>query len=138
MSLQHPDTPHVVPYDRSVSTGWLRCDRHLIVGVWQPAYRILSHAAYGRALPEQPLPPAHYAVHITCPGRPLLRIGPYTQCHHADHDAARLRQRLHQPGSVAEAVPFDFDAFNAYHDPHRQNIDDLVVQEPSASPALEP
>ncbi|MFI1259152.1 hypothetical protein ACH4U6_36200 [Streptomyces netropsis] len=47
-------------------------------------------------------PSAHYAVHITRPGRQLLRIVPYTQCHHADHDATCLSQQLQNTGDIDE------------------------------------
>ncbi|MET9646154.1 hypothetical protein [Streptomyces syringium] len=117
----------------TLAKGWLRCETSLILGTWQPAYRILPHAAAGLDLPtDVGLPPAHYAVRITRPGRPLLRIGPYTQCRHADHDADRLNQQLQntsEAGGAATAVPFDFSATDTYQDPQDQDVDHLLARE---------
>lgn len=108
--------------------GWLRCETRLIIGVWQPIYELLTHEYAGLELPDQPLPPAHYAVHIHRPGQPLLRLGPYTQCDAADYTASRLQQHAQQAGLdvTAEAVPFDvrLDAHDtsAYQDPAEHTI----------------
>lgn len=115
---------------RPIGTGWLRCDRQLIIGAWHPDFWPLTHTANGLPLPDQPLPPAHYAVHITHGGRPLLMIGPYTQCHQADHDAAHLRRRAalatgSDPITIT-AAPFNFEAVDAYCDPHTTNVDQLL------------
>lgn len=120
LALVHPDTPHA-PYDRRYNRGWLRCERRLIFGAWHSAYRVLTHIACGLDLPDQPLPPAHYAVHITRSGRPLLRIGPYNQCGQAARDAARMHQQLQDIGedaASAETAPFDVDVdiADGYHD----------------------
>lgn len=134
LALQHPD----VPYARYTRKGWLRCETPLILGTWQPAYRILTHAAAGLDLPNDVgLPPAHYAVHINRPGRPLLRIGPYTQCHHADRDATRLRQQLQNSdgASTVTAEPFDFDALDTYQGPQDQDVYDLLAHEQPIAPS---
>ncbi|MEV4871495.1 hypothetical protein [Streptomyces syringium] len=138
LALQHPDVPYARYGDRYTRKGWLRCETSLILGTWQPAYRILTHAAAGLDLPtDVGLPPAHYAVHITRPGRPLLRIGPYTQCHHADRDATRLRQQLQNTGgaSTVTTEPIDFDAIDTYQDPHDQDVDGLLAHEQPTAPS---
>jgi len=80
--------------------------------------------------PAEGAVPAHYAVHITRPGRPLLCIGPYHQCIEADDASTRINKQWQNTGgtdATAEAVPFGFGTIDAYHDPHRRDIDQLVT-----------
>ncbi|MFI5752996.1 hypothetical protein ACIBBE_46010 [Streptomyces sp. NPDC051644] len=96
VALVHPDTPHAAAYaHRSTSKGRLRCETNTILGVWNPAYAMLTHAAAGPGLPaDVGMAPANYGVHVEVrrpdgTGYTLLRLGPYTQVRHADRDAAR-------------------------------------------------
>lgn len=134
VALVHPDDPHVRYGDRYTRKGWLRCETSTILGTWDPAYWMLTHAAAGLDLPtEVGMPPAHYAVHVAQRpaelGQLLLRIGPYTQCHHAERDAERLNAQLQNAASeaVAQAVPFDISDHAAYHDPYVEDTDALLA-----------
>ncbi|MFD3875734.1 hypothetical protein [Streptomyces sp. NPDC058623] len=75
---------------------WLRCETVAILGLWQPAYTALTHAAAGLDLPDDVgMPPAHYGVDVEArqpdgSGFTLLRLGPYTQTCLASRDAERL------------------------------------------------
>ncbi|WP_331743117.1 hypothetical protein OG239_43095 (plasmid) [Streptomyces sp. NBC_00868] len=131
VALVHPDTPHT-PYSRRFNTGWVRCETTAILGTWQPAYRMLTHAAAALDLPDDiGMRPAHYAVHVEA-RRPdgtryaLLRLGPYTQCGHTDRDVDQLNAQLAQaaPGTqvlTASAVPFDFSGLESYSDPYESD-----------------
>lgn len=67
------------------SKGWLRCQTDAILGVRQPAYAMLTHAAAGLDLPtDVGMAPAHYGVIVEAcrsdgTGYTLLRLGPYTR-----------------------------------------------------------
>ncbi|MGW7605277.1 hypothetical protein [Streptomyces antimycoticus] len=133
VALVHPDDPHVRYGDRYTRKGWLRCETSTILGTWTPAYRMLTRAAASLDLPtDVGMPPAHYAVHIAqCPkgelGQLLLRIGPYTQCHHAERDADRLNAQLQNAEAVAKTVPFDVSDHASYRDPYEEDIDALLA-----------
>lgn len=71
VALVHPDTPHAPAYLHGrqpgyTNKGWLRCDTTAILGVWQPAYAMLTHAGAGLPLPND-LAPAHYGVLFQTP-----------------------------------------------------------------------
>ncbi|MDX2835450.1 hypothetical protein [Streptomyces scabiei] len=71
-----------------------------IIGVWNPAFAVLTHAAAGLNLPDDVgMPPPNYAVHVEArrqdnTGYTLLRLGPYTQTWLASRDADRLNTEL--------------------------------------------
>ncbi|MFJ9855302.1 hypothetical protein [Streptomyces sp. NPDC101150] len=105
VALVHPDTPHTAAYLHGHQLGytakvWLRCETAAILGVWQSAYAVLTHAAAGLDLPDDVgMTPAHYGVHVEArridgTGYTLLRLGPYTQTWHASRDADRLNTEL--------------------------------------------
>lgn len=107
VALVHPDTPHAAAYLhgrqlRYTERGWLRCKTTAILGIWQPAYAMLTHAAAGLPLPDDiGMDPAHYALYIearkrddSLDGFTLLRLGPYTQTRHAQQDYDRLTATL--------------------------------------------
>ncbi|MFJ7209517.1 hypothetical protein ACIQWR_39050 [Streptomyces sp. NPDC098789] len=70
VALVHPYTPHAAAYLHGrqlgyTNRGWLRCETAGILGLWQPAYTALSHAAAGSELPDDVgMAPAHYGVDI--------------------------------------------------------------------------
>lgn len=137
VALRHPDTPHAAAYLHGrqlgyASRGWLRCETTAIVGIWQPAYAILTHAAADLPLPQDVgMAPAHYGVHVEArssdgSGHTLLRLGPYFQTWLAGHDADRLNTELAGkaatvlPGFTvtAKAAPFDVSEHESYDDPY--------------------
>lgn len=130
VTLVHPDTPHVPYADRYTSKGGLRCETSTILGTWNPAYRMLTYAAASLDLPDDiAMPQAHYAIHIArYPhgefGQILLRIGPYTQCHHTEHDADRLNALLEKgsTGAVAKATLFVVSDHESYADPYTTDV----------------
>ncbi|WP_234327944.1 hypothetical protein [Streptomyces sp. NRRL F-2664] len=123
--------------------GWLRCETTAILGVWQPAYAMLTHAAAGLPLPEDVgigMPPAHYAVDVEAcepdeSGFTFLRFGPYTQTWLASRYADRLNTELEGqaativPGFMvtAKCVPFDFGDRENYSDPYRTDVTALLA-----------
>ncbi|MEU1456577.1 hypothetical protein [Streptomyces avermitilis] len=66
VALVHPDTPHAAAYLHGhqlgyTERGWLCCETTAILGVWQPGYAMLTHAAAGLPLPDDiGMDPAHY------------------------------------------------------------------------------
>ncbi|MFF4647274.1 hypothetical protein [Streptomyces sp. NPDC001389] len=70
IALVHPDTPHASAYlhGRHLGyneRGWLRCETTAVLGAWQPAYTMLTHAAANLPLPDHVgMDPAHYGVHV--------------------------------------------------------------------------
>ncbi|MEU6996673.1 hypothetical protein ABZ953_39275 [Streptomyces sp. NPDC046465] len=57
VALVHPDTPQATAYlhGRQLgysSRGWLRCHITSVLGIWQPAYAMLTHAAANLPLPD--------------------------------------------------------------------------------------
>ncbi|MFE1335674.1 hypothetical protein [Streptomyces microflavus] len=111
VTLVHPATPHAAAYRNGrelgyTERGWLRCPTGAILGVWQPGYETLTHAAANLPLPDDVgMEPAHYALHIearkrdgSLDGYTLLRLGPYTQTRHAQQDGDRLTAALEGQG----------------------------------------
>ncbi|WP_438490744.1 hypothetical protein [Streptomyces sp. S186] len=146
VALVHPDTPHAAAYLHGrqfgyTDRGWLRCKTTAILGVWQSAYTMLTHAAAGLSLPDDVgMTPAHYAVHVEArrsdgTGYTLLRLGPYTQTWLASHDADRLNTELE--GRAATVIPgftvtakdalFDVSDHESYADPHGTDIAALLA-----------
>ncbi|MEU9031480.1 hypothetical protein AB0D46_28985 [Streptomyces sp. NPDC048383] len=142
VALVHPGTPHAAAYaHRYTRKGWLRCETTAILGLWQPAYTALSHAASGLDLPDDVgMSPAHYGVDVEArqadgSGFTLLRLGPYSQTRLASRDADRLTTEL--DGQEATVVPgftvtaasarFDFDDHENYSDPCRSDITELLA-----------
>jgi hypothetical protein len=146
VALRHPDTPHAAAYLHGhqlgyTGRGWLRCDTSRILGIWQPAYAMLTHAAADLPLPEDVgMGLAHYAVHVEVrrtnnSGGTLLRLGPYSQTWLASRDAGRLNTLLEGraatvlPGFTvtAKAVPFHVSEHEGYADPHDADIVALLA-----------
>ncbi|MGW3957694.1 hypothetical protein ACWEKM_44035 [Streptomyces sp. NPDC004752] len=146
MALVHPDTPHATAYPHGhklgyAERGWLRCETTAILGVWQPAYAMLTHAAANLPLPDDVgMTPAHYGVHVEArrsdnTGHTLLRLGPYTQTWLASRDADRLNTELEGreatliPGFTvtAKGAPFHVSDHESYTDPHGADIATLLA-----------
>ncbi|MFJ6393953.1 hypothetical protein ACIQJT_40980 [Streptomyces sp. NPDC091972] len=146
VALRHPDTPHAAAYLHGhqlgyTNRGWLRCETSKILGIWQPAYTMLTHAAANLPLPDDVgMNPAHYGVHVEArrsdnTGRILLRLGPYTQTWHASRDADRLNTELEGraapvlPGFTvtAKAAPFHVSDHASYADPYDTDIVALLT-----------
>ncbi|MCF3143676.1 hypothetical protein [Streptomyces platensis] len=146
VSLAHPDTPHAAAYLHGrrlgyTDKGWLRCETAAILGVWQPAYAMLTHAVADLPLPDDVgMAPAHYGVHVearrsdgTC--YTLLRLGPYTQTWLASRDAGRVNAELEGkaatviPGFTVTAkdAPFDVSDHAAYNDPYETDVAVLLA-----------
>ncbi|MEV0604565.1 hypothetical protein AB0I82_35440 [Streptomyces sp. NPDC050315] len=139
VALVHPDTPHAGAYLHGrqlgyTERGWLRCETSTILGLWQPGYAMLTHAAAGLPLPDDiGMAPAHYALYIEArkrddsrDGFTLLRLGPYTQTRHAQQDYDRLtaaldgREAILVPGHRVSArfAPFDVSDHHLFADPY--------------------
>ncbi|MET8168884.1 hypothetical protein ACIRPU_40555 [Streptomyces sp. NPDC102259] len=132
VALQHPGGSYTPYGERYRKLGWLRCETIDILGVWNPAYEPLTHAAAGLDLPDDVgMAPANYGVHVEArrsdgTGYTLLRLGPYFQTWIAGHDADRLNTELAGkaatvvPGFTvtAKAAPFDVSDHEAYDDPY--------------------
>ncbi|MEV5080396.1 hypothetical protein ACIQFZ_41430 [Streptomyces sp. NPDC093064] len=146
VALVHTDIPHAAAYLHGhqlgyTSKGWLRCETNAILGVWQPAYAMLTHAAAGLPLPDDVgMAPAHYGVHVEArrsngTGYTLLRLGPYTQTWLASRDADRLNTELEGraataiPGCTVTAkdAPFDVSDHESYADPHGADVAALLA-----------
>ncbi|WP_030592909.1 hypothetical protein [Streptomyces anulatus] len=146
VSLVHPDTPHAAAYLHGHqlgynAKGWLRCETTAILGTWQPAYAMLTHAAANLPLPEDVgMDPAHYGVHVEArradgTGYTLLRLGPYFQTWVASHDADQLNTEL--AGQAATVLPgftvtvkdtlFDVSDHDSYTDPYLTDITKLLA-----------
>lgn len=107
VALVHPNTGHAAAYLHGhqlgyTGKGWLRCETTAILGTWQPAYAMLTHAAANLPLPDDVgMDPAHYSVHVEArradgTGYLLLRLGPYTQTWRpTQHRAGRPRRHRH-------------------------------------------
>ena len=127
--------------DRYTRKGWLRCETTAILGVWNPAYRMLTHAAAGLDLPDDVgMAPALYGVHVEARrkdnrGHVLLRLGPYNQARHTDRDVDRLS--AHLEGKEDEIMPgftltvkgavFDVSDHLAYCDPYEADTIALLA-----------
>ncbi|MEW1552264.1 hypothetical protein [Streptomyces tsukubensis] len=136
VALVHPDTPHAAAYLHGhqlgyTGKGWLRCETTAILGTWQPAYTMLTHADANLPLPtDLGMDPAHYAVHIEArhpdgASRALLRLGPYTQTRHATRAASRINAELERNATgvpsrtvTAKTAPFNVNDHDKYADLH--------------------
>ncbi|MFJ3043832.1 hypothetical protein [Streptomyces tendae] len=139
VALVHPDTPQAGAYLHGrqlgyTNRGWLRCNTTSIVGFWQPGYTMLTHAAADLPLPDDTgMAPAHYALYIearkrddSLDGFTLLRLGPYTQTRHAQHDHDRItaaldgRETTLVPGHRVSVRfgPFDVSDHPLFADPY--------------------
>ncbi|MCX4673636.1 hypothetical protein OG453_44580 [Streptomyces sp. NBC_01381] len=146
VALIHPDTPQAAAYLQGrklgyTGRGWLRCETAAILGVWQPVYATLTHAAAGLDLPDDVgMPPAHYGIHVEArceddTSHTLLRLGPYTQTRHAEYDVRFLNAELEgraAPGEsrfTARAVgaPFDVSSHESYSDPYANDAAELLA-----------
>ncbi|MFH8797581.1 hypothetical protein [Streptomyces sp. NPDC017941] len=146
VALVHPDTPHATAYLHGhqlgyTSRGWLRCQTLAILGLWHPAYAMLSHAAANLSLPaDVGMSPAHYGVHLEGRHRDgtrhtLLRVGPYSQSWQALRDADRIN-RAARDGSIsaldgctiaAADMPFIVSDHKSYVDPYGPDGADVRV-----------
>ncbi|GHI33199.1 hypothetical protein [Streptomyces daghestanicus] len=147
VALVHPDTGDAAAYlhGRQLGydgRGWLRCATTAILGTWQPAYAMLTHAAAGLPLPNDVgMAPAHYALYIearkrddSLDGFTLLRVGPYTQTRHAQQDYDRLttaldgRETTLVPGHrvAARFGPFDVSDHHLFADPYEADAAALL------------
>ncbi|WP_046500632.1 hypothetical protein [Streptomyces odonnellii] len=146
VAVVHPDTPHAAAYLHGhqlgyTNRGWLRCETTAILGAWQPAYAMLTHAAANLLLPNNiGMDPAHYGVHVEArrsdgTSLTLLRLGPYTQTWLACRAADRLNTELSGraatviPGLtvIAKDAPFDVSDHESYADPHGVDIAALLA-----------
>ncbi|MGW2777261.1 hypothetical protein ACWC4C_32980 [Streptomyces olivaceoviridis] len=148
VTLVHPDTPHADAYLHGrqlgyTERGWLRYETTAIVGVRQPGYVMLTHAAAGLPLPDDiGMEPAHYALYIEArkrddsrDGFTLLRVGPYTQTRHAQQDHDRLTAALDgrdttlMPGHRVSAryAPFDVSDHQKFTDPYEADAVALLA-----------
>ncbi|MFB6814478.1 hypothetical protein ACFCV8_08025 [Streptomyces sp. NPDC056347] len=156
IALTHPDTPHAHAYLHGhqlgyTEHGWLHCNTTAILGLWQPSYTTLTHAAANLPLPENTgMDPAHYALHIEARKRDdnhdsytLLRLGPYTQTRHAQQDYDRIAAALDGreitlvPGHrvSARVGPFCASGHRLFADPYEADavaLLDAAVAEVSA------
>ncbi|MFJ7062880.1 hypothetical protein ACIQVA_35255 [Streptomyces microflavus] len=107
VALVHPAAPHAAAYRNGrqlgyTERGWLRCQTSSILGIRQPSYETLTHAAANLLQPDDlGMDPARYALCIEArkrddspDGHTLLRLGPYTQTGHAQQDHDRLTAAL--------------------------------------------
>ncbi|MFC7818707.1 hypothetical protein ACFUTR_29210 [Streptomyces sp. NPDC057367] len=143
VALVHPGTPHAASYLHGrqlgyTERGWLRCPTNAILGVWQPGYAMLTHAAANLSLPDDVgMELAHYALYIearrrddSLDGYTLLRFGPYTQTRHAQQDYDRLtaaldgRETTIEPGFRVSARfgPFDVSDHQLFGDPYEADV----------------
>jgi hypothetical protein len=141
VALQHPDGSYAPYGDRYRRLGWLRCETSTILGVWNPAYAPLTHAAAGLDLPEDVgMEPASYAIYVEArkadgKGYTLLRLGPYNQARHASQDADRLtatldgRETAVVPGFTVTArpAPFDVSDHKLFTDPYEADAVALLA-----------
>lgn len=146
VALVHPDTPHAAAYLHGhqlgyTGKGWLRCETTAILGTWQPAYAMLTHAAANLPLPDDVgMDPARYAVHVEArrpdgSGDTLLRLGPYFQTWVASHDADHLNTEL--AGRATTVLPgftvtvkdtlFDVSDHVSYTDPYVVDVAALLA-----------
>ncbi|MFF3714000.1 hypothetical protein [Streptomyces phaeochromogenes] len=102
---------------------------------------MLTHAAAGLDLPDDVgMAPALYGVHVEARrqnnrGHVLLRLGPYTQARHTDHDVDRLN--AYQDGQAdtlmpgftltVKGAPFDVSDYLAYCDPYEADAVALLA-----------
>ncbi|MEV0694846.1 hypothetical protein [Streptomyces sp. NPDC050388] len=136
VALQHPAGQHMPYGERYRKLGWLRCETDKILGMWDPAYAPLTHAAAGLDLPaDVGMEPAHYAIYVEAwkpdgKGYTLLRLGPYTQARHASQDADLLtaslegRETTAVPGYRVSArpAPFNVSGHQLFTEPYEADI----------------
>ncbi|WP_331763973.1 hypothetical protein [Streptomyces cyaneofuscatus] len=143
VALVHPATPHAAAYRNGrelgyTERGWLRCHTSEILGIWQPGYETLTHAAANLPLPaDLGMEPAHYALHIearkrdgSLDGYTLLRLGPYTETRHAQQDGDRLtaaldgRETTLAPGFrvTMRFGPFNVSDHQLFTDPYETDV----------------
>ncbi|MDV5143234.1 hypothetical protein R1T08_02645 [Streptomyces sp. SBC-4] len=141
IALQHPDGPHAPYAERYHTRGWLRCETTRIIGAWNPAYAVLTHAHAGFDLPDDTgMEPAHYAVLVDArkpdgTGYTILRLGPYTQTEHTVRDADRLTAALDAQESVlipgftivAQPAPYDPNNHARFTDPYETDAVALLA-----------
>lgn len=143
VALEHPGGPYTPYGARYRKLGWLRCETTKILGIWNPAYAPLTHAAAGLDLPDDVgMEPANYAIYIearkrddTNKGYTLLRLGPYTQAWHASRDADLLdsalegRETTAVPGFriSARPAPFDVSDHKLFTDPYDADVAALLA-----------
>lgn len=146
VTLVHPDTPNAATHRHGhdlgyTGRGWLRCETTAILGSWQSAYTMLTHAAANLPLPDDVgMDRAHYGVHVEArrpdgSGYTLLRLGPYPQTWLASRDADRLNTVLEDqaatvvPGFTVTATTalFDFGDRETYRDPYRSDVAVLMA-----------
>ncbi|MFF3787553.1 hypothetical protein [Streptomyces sp. NPDC001933] len=141
VALQHPGGSYSPCGERYRKPGWLRCETATILGVWDPAYAPLTHAAAGLDLPDSiGMEPAHYAIYVEArkpdgKGYTLLRLGPYTQTGHTSQDAGRLtaalegRETTVVPGFrvTARSAPFDVSDHQLFSDPYEADAVALLA-----------
>ncbi|MEU4955800.1 hypothetical protein ACFYN3_39055 [Streptomyces lavendulae] len=141
VALVHPVVPNAAAHRHGhdlgyTDRGWLRCKTTAILGAWQPAYAMLTHAAANLPLPHDlAMATAHYGVHVEArrpdgSGYTLLRLGPYAQTWLASRDADRLN--THLAGRAALVIPgytvtaknaaFDVSDHDSYTDPHSADV----------------
>ncbi|MFE3582690.1 hypothetical protein [Streptomyces vinaceus] len=146
VTLVHPDAPNAAAHRHGhdlgyTDRGWLRCETTTILGAWQPAYAMLTHAAVNLPLPDDVgMDRAHYGVHVEArrpdgTGCTLLRLGPYTQTWLASRDADCLNTSL--AGRAATVVSgYTVTAQNAafvvsdhgnYTDPQGADVTSLLA-----------
>lgn len=141
VALQHPGGSYTPYGERYRKLGWLRCETTAILGLWNPAYAMLTHAAADLDLPDDiGMAPAHYSVHVEArrsdgTGYTLLRLGPYFQTWLASRDADRLNTELE--GRAATVIPgftvtakgtlFDVSDHKSYTDPYETDIAALLA-----------
>ncbi|MFB6999329.1 hypothetical protein ACFCXF_14790 [Streptomyces virginiae] len=146
VALVHPDAPNAAAHRHGhdlgyTGRGWLRCETTEILGAWQPAYTMLTHAAGNFPLPDDVgMDRAHYGVHVEArrpdgSGHTLLRLGPYAQTWLASRDADRLDTELEgkaataAPGftRTATTMPFDVSDHESYSDPYENDAVALLA-----------
>ncbi|MFK0120802.1 hypothetical protein [Streptomyces sp. NPDC090994] len=139
VALVHPDTPHAGAHLHGrrlgyTERGWLRCQTTTTLGLWQPGYAMLTHAAANLPLPDDVgMDPAHYALYTearrrddSLDGYTLLRHGPYTQTRHAQQDHDRITTALdgrettlvHEHRVSVRYAPFDVSDHHLFADPY--------------------
>ncbi|MFE5842024.1 hypothetical protein ACFQ7N_10295 [Streptomyces niveus] len=151
VALQHPGGAYASYGARCRQLGWLRCRTTRILGLWNPAYTPLTHAAAGLDLPEDTgMAPAHYALYVearkrddSLDGFTLLRLGPYAQTRHAEQDHDLLSATLDGqevtlvPGyrvSVRYA-PLDVSDHELFVDPYEADVTAALAVAIEAAPA---
>ncbi|MCX4581059.1 hypothetical protein OHB41_49805 [Streptomyces sp. NBC_01571] len=146
VKLVHPDTPYATAYLHGdalgyTDTGWLRCKTATILGIWNPSYTALTHAAANLPLPDDVgMDRAHYAIHIQARRSDnteytLLRLGPYFQNRITSRDVDRLNTALKRGTALAipditltaEDAQFNVNEYATYTDPYQADVVSLLA-----------